>query len=243
MFALWGYLAYDPDLPDRLFKDLLAARYPALDSDKLFEAFRQASGVYPLVTSQFWRPLDFQWIPEFCFGWREGFRHFYTVRDFMDNTPLQGAGTVNIRQWVAGNADSGSTPLRTPEQVAGELDQRARKALELVSVLAATGGESALQPLNDIRSMAHLGRYYAAKIRGAVALARYDRAGNSSDQQDAVQWLEAGLAHWDAYTAEYTAARQQPLFWNRHGWIDLRTLRHDVARDLATAKRWDRDTR
>jgi hypothetical protein len=235
LFALWGRLAFEPGTPDAIFQSWLGARYPGANPRELFEAMKLASGVYPLVTSQFWRPLDFQWIPEFCFGFREGFRHFYTVDDFIDNTPLEGAGTVNIRSWIADGMPTGG--LTSPAAVADQLRQQADSALELAGTIESEGGENLDEFVNDVRAMALLGLYYSAKIDGAIALARFDHAGEKKQQLAAISSLEQALGHWEAYTQEYQKRRQQPLFWNRHRWIDLRMLRHDVARDLAVAKR------
>lgn len=265
MFRLWGYLAYDPDIPDDRFKASLATRHPGVDGDALFEAMASASRVYPLTTSFFWRPLDFQWLPEACFGWHRGYkkigyRSFYTVEDFMNNVPLEGSGVISIAKWaeacgsgvsrdcVPDVKKSGSrlTPLQqdtqTPMQVAEQLETNARRALELLNgVESQAESYEWTETRNDIRSMSLLGLYYAEKIRGAAYLALFIDRGDESMQAASVLHLKKALEYWDAYTAAYTELRHQPLYYNRHRWIDLRMLRHDVAKDVAIAQQWDRD--
>ena len=63
---LWGRLGYDPELSNARFIAILQARYPEVPGDKLFEAWQNASMVYPLVTGFHWGSLDFQWYIEGC---------------------------------------------------------------------------------------------------------------------------------------------------------------------------------
>jgi hypothetical protein len=247
MFLMWGYLAYDPKIPDGRFKALLAEKYPGVDRDALFEAMASASRVYPLTTSFFWRPLDFQWIPEFCFGWHRaykkiGYRGFYDIKDFMNNEPLEGAGVQSIANWVATckSKPCSRQGVRSPLDVAAGLEASASRALELLTrVEGESGGGEWEETVNDIRSMSLLGLYYAAKIRGAANLAKFIATGEGTFQESSVGHLKQALQHWDDYTAAYTELRRQPLFWNRHRWIDLRMLRHDVAKDIAIAQQWE----
>ena len=42
---------------------------------------------------------------------------------------------------------------------------------------------------------------YAEKIRGAVDLYRYQKAGNTNDHQSAVAHLQSASTHWSRYAA------------------------------------------
>jgi hypothetical protein len=44
--------------------------------------------------------------------------------------------------------------------------------------------------------MAHLGNYYAAKIRGGCELALFDKTGEARQQAAAVWQLETALSRW-----------------------------------------------
>ena len=50
--------------------------------------------------------------------------------------------------------------------------------------------------LNDIRSWSWHGRYFAQKLRGSVALARYRKTKDKQQQAAAVQYLSAAKACW-----------------------------------------------
>jgi len=53
-FALWGRLAYEPDLPAAAFTRLTAARFPGADVPKLTAAWADASKTFPYITRFFW---------------------------------------------------------------------------------------------------------------------------------------------------------------------------------------------
>ena len=65
-FALWGRLAYEPDLPAATFERLTAARFPGADVPKLTAAWADASKTFPYITRFFWGDIDVKWFPEAC---------------------------------------------------------------------------------------------------------------------------------------------------------------------------------
>ena len=62
------------------------------------------------------------------------------------------------------------------------------------------------ETLNDIDSMANLGRYYADKMRGAAKLALYREGGRQDSKylDQAVAHLEDAVEEWKAYAAVLT---------------------------------------
>ena len=86
--------------------------------------------------------------------------------------------------------------------------------------------------------MAHLGRYYAAKIRGACDLALFDKTGDPRQQAAAVQHLTAALSHWQDYAAAYTRQSVQPVLYNRAGVVDIPRQTADVAADVQLVRDW-----
>jgi hypothetical protein len=86
--------------------------------------------------------------------------------------------------------------------------------------------------------MAHLGHYYAAKIRGACALALFDKTGEARQQAAAVRQLETALSHWKKYSAAYTRQYAQPIRYNRVGLVDIPALIKKAADDVQMARAW-----
>ena len=239
-FALWGRLAYEPDLPAATFARLTAARFPGADVPRLTAAWADASKTFPYITRFFWGDIDIKWFPEACRK-RGG---FYTVREFVEGGTMPGAGVLNIIEWrtslLAQQQPAGVTPL----EIAATLESNATKALQALPELqrAAVAPVASAREygatLGDIETMANLGLYYAAKIRGACDLALFDKTGDTKQQASAVQHLEAALTHWKNYSATYTRQYVQPLKYNRAGLVDIPQQTQDVAADVQLARDW-----
>jgi len=90
--------------------------------------------------------------------------------------------------------------------------------------------------LEDIRAMALLGKYYAAKIRGAAELALFRASRRPQHQTLAVRHLTHAAGHWKEYTSRTGARYRNPLWTNRVGLVDWRELDAEVARDIEIAR-------
>ena len=86
--------------------------------------------------------------------------------------------------------------------------------------------------------MAHLGNYYAAKIRGAAELALFDKTAAPASREAAIKHLQIALDHWKRYATAYTLQYEQPRLYNRVGWVDVRALTTKVEHDLVIARLW-----
>jgi hypothetical protein len=83
--------------------------------------------------------------------------------------------------------------------------------------------------------MALLGKYYAAKIRGATALARFRMNRDDAQQRESVAQLTRAQGIWKDYTTRTGARYRNPLWTNRVGIVDWRELEAEVAQDIAIA--------
>lgn len=238
-FSLWGRLAYAPDLPDACFSRQVAARFPGADVPTLTSAWADASRTFPYITRFFWGAIDLLWFPEACRR-KEG---FYNVRHFVEGGTMPGAGVLNIREWRTGFLSGKMPPGVTPLEIAATLEVNATRALQALpglrqATVAPAAAREYAATLGDIEAMAHLGHYYAAKIRGACELALFDQTTGPEHQAAAVRHLEAALEHWKAYAAAYTRQYVQPVLYNRAGVVDIPGQTRDVADDIAIARTW-----
>jgi hypothetical protein len=238
-FALWGRLAYEPDLPADVFAREIAARFPGADLPLLIEAWAHASRTFPIITRFFWGDIDVKWFPEACRR-KSG---FYNVRHFIEGDTMPGAGVVRIMDWraatLAGKSPEGVTPL----EIAATLEGNAARALaDMPRLRAAAVAPGAAREyaatLGDIEAMARLGLYYSAKIKGACDLAIFDRTGETARQAASVRHLEAALRHWKEYAAAYTRQYVQPVLYNRTGIVDIPAQTVGVAADVQMAAGW-----
>ena len=237
-FLLWGRLAYDPSLPDSHFEQILAARYPRASAYHLFRALQGASQVMPLITRFFWGDIDLKWYPEACLS-HPRFRGFYTVRHFMEGSSMPGAQVLCIRDWRQRLLARRPMQQTTPLEIANALDGAAAGTFAALEVLRepAQHDPELQKTVQDCEALAWLGRYYAAKIRGACALALFDATGDAVEHKAALHHLGDALAHWKQY-ATIRDARYVPALYNRVGYVDVTALTAKVAADLDIARNW-----
>jgi hypothetical protein len=241
-FLLWGRLGYDPTLDNERIAALIAQRFPGTDGAKLLAAWQDASMIYPLVTGFHWANFDFQW-------YIEGSRSrpapaktasgFHSVETFIQQPVHPGTDNITIPDFVAGTAKGELPPGTTPPQVAEKVDRRADAALAALATFPRVppGRKNAelAATFDDIRAMALLGKYYAAKIRGATALALYRRTHLPAHQADAVGQLTVAAGFWRDYTARTAARYRNPMWTNRVGIVDWKELDAEAANDIAIA--------
>jgi len=241
-FLLWGRLSYDPQLSNDHFRKILAARFPEVPSDQLFAAWVEASQVFPYITRFFWGDIDLRWFPEACTR-HPAPKGFYTVKDFILGETMPGSGVLSIREWLSQGEKAGETAGVTPLQIAETLETHSREALRLLKELKPKEKprRELQRTLGDLEAMAYLGQYYSAKIRGAVALAEFDRDGKPEQQEAAVKHLEIALAHWKHY-ADIAHSQYNPQLLNRIGFVNLHEIAGYVEKDIAIAKQWQPGT-
>jgi hypothetical protein len=239
-FMMWGRLAYDPSLPDSHFERALAVRHPKASSSHLFRALQGASQVMPLTTRFFWGDIDLKWFPEACWSHRRSQGNgFYTVRHFMEGDSMPGAHVLNIRGWRSRLTKNEPIKETTPLEIAAALDGAAAETFAALEKLreAATEDAELQKTVNDCEALAFLGRYYAAKIRGACALALFDAKGDKAEQDNALRHLTDALAQWKNYAA-IRDAHYVPALYNRVGYVDITALTEKVAADLDISRDW-----
>jgi hypothetical protein len=233
---LWGRLGYDPSLDDARIAQLVGLRFRGVDGANLLDAWQNASMVYPLVTGFHWADFDFQWYIEACRSRPAPAKTasgFHSVETFINQPVHPGTDNISIPRFVAGETQ-GTTPL----QVAAELDARADKALltaAAISTTPAARNAELAETIEDIRAMSVLGKYYAAKIRGATALAQFRHARDSAKQREAIRHLEWAESWWLKYTQNMGSRYRNPLWTNRVGHVDWQELNAEVKNDIALA--------
>jgi hypothetical protein len=234
-FLLWGRLAYEPTIPDQRFEAILEARFPQ-GGRRVFEALSTTSKILPLVNRFYWGYFDFMWYPEA--SWSQagfvGVRDFITpkfppMRDDEDGETLR---LMSVKAFVDRGSIAGHL---TPLEVAREIDVLATEGVNrLKQVLgAATGDAELAETIGDIRAMAALGRYYAAKIRGAVELARYEKTKDAAAHAKARTELQASSEHWREYARLWSAQNVGNVF-TRLGptLVDMTAIQAAVEKDI-----------
>jgi hypothetical protein len=205
-FLLWGRLAYEPSLPNRHFQRVLSARFPEASGEDLFEAWAAVSRILPLMTRFYWGDLDFRWYPEACWS----LAGFVTVQDLIapKYQPMkadedgQVPRIMSVKAFVDGDPPAGRL---TPLDVAGLLERHASEGLKHIDRVAGGTDRTLRETRGDITAMAWLGRYYAAKIRGAVDLYRFQSTGGTRHHVRARVHLQEAASHWKRYAALWSS--------------------------------------
>jgi hypothetical protein len=238
-WMLWGRLGYNPRLDNDRLVQMLQARFPESDARQLFTAWQAASMIYPLTTGFHWGALDFQWYIEACKSRPDPAQTesgFHDVNRFITLPPHPSTGYVSIPDFVqaqlAGRSIDGTTPIEVSQQI----HENADRALAILETLNAGDSRELRKTLKDILAMAHLGKYYAHKIRGATELALY-RAGKDDDHQArAIEELTRAAESWKRYMETAMQQYRNPLWTNRVGHVDWKQLYQYALNDIDIAR-------
>ena len=235
-FMLWGRLGYDPKLDRAFFEKVLASRLPQAKPGDLYDAWQAASKIIPQVNRFHWRNWDFMWAVEICTDQRKG---FHTVEDFISCPTMEGSGLVNIRDYVERTSKKQDIEGVSPLKVADRLYAHATAAARAVATIRA----KTLKPtrelrrtLSDIEAMSLLGRYYASKIRGAVALQKFRVGKDEAQQKLSVKYLTIAAAHWKRYS-RIASSLYNPQLLARTRRTDWMAIQKDVDKDIDTARK------
>jgi hypothetical protein len=157
----------------------------------------------------------------------------------MEGDSMPGASVLNIRDWRKRITAAQPMGQTTPLEIAAALDGAANGTFAALASLRAAAREDAelRKTIADCEALGWLGRFYAARIRGASALALFDLTGDKLEQDAALQSLADALAHWKQYAA-VRDSHYVPGLYNRVGYVDVTALTQKVAADLDIARNW-----
>jgi len=237
-WALWGRLSYNASLSNQTFVALLQNKFPDVDASTLFNAWQEASMIYPTTTAFHWGALDFKWYIEGCksrAGPAQNKTGFHDVNRFITLPPHPKSGFQSIPDYVKMKKTDTTTILKTPFEVAQKLSDYADKALEGIATINPTTSKELQYTVNDIKSMALLGKYYAHKIAGAANLALYRETKEVNYQTESVENLKYALNFWEKYMVAVQVQNKNPLWTNRVGYIDFLQIKEWVSQDINIA--------
>jgi hypothetical protein len=238
-FMLWGRLGYDPDLSDDIFLKTLQARFPQTPVKKIYQPWSASSMIFPWITRLVWGDIDLKWFPEANIS-HPTHKGFYTVGEYTVREPMPGSNIRNIYLWAGIFHEGIKDSLLSPMAVA---DTLSRLSLETLNGLKALPSRNSSdfsemnQMLADMESFAHIGNYYAAKIRAACHLALFDRYADQSDKNKAVAYLKEAKLYWAQYASVYDLF-YKPALYNRVGFVDIPGLMKKVDEDITMAENW-----
>jgi|SaaInl5LU_22_DNA_1037371.scaffolds.fasta_scaffold00219_29 hypothetical protein len=238
-WMLWGRLGYNPKLSNERLQGILQNKFKEVNSQELFSAWQEASMVYPTTTAFHWGDVDFKWYIEGCQsrpGPANNATGFHDVNRFITLPPHPKSGFQSIPDYVESLEGKETFPGLDPFEVSKKLHSHANKALAFLKADLATQNKELEYTLNDIKTMAFIGKYYAHKITGATHLALFRETKNKEHQNRAEEELTLALDFWKKYTAQAMQQNKNPLWTNRVGYVNWEKTTNLVAEDIEIAK-------
>ena len=238
-WMMWGRLGYNPELTDEWFIKILQDHFPGPDAEKLFIAWQEASMIYPTTTGFHWGALDFQWYIEGCKSNPDYARNetgFHDVNRFISLGTHPGSGNQSIPDYVKMIVSGSSGDMTSPLQVSEKLHEYSDNALSIIDSINPDKNRELAITLNDIRSMALLGKYYAYKISGSVNVALFRETKDEKYRKEAVNQLTEALNTWILYTRSAMEQNINPIWTNRVGYVDWMKFTQYVEHDIEIAE-------
>ncbi len=189
---------------------------------------------------------------------------FHDVNRFISLPPHPESGFQSIPDFVQMTVKGETSDLESPFEVAAKLHAHAGKALKLLQEMdpgeegnksrgsssrvsssggnnpeanenAQTGKELEIT-LNDIKTMAFLGKYYAHKIEGSTNVALYRETRDKKYRDEAIGQLTTALEFWEKYTGTALKQNINPVWLNRVGYVDWKEITGWVKQDIEIAR-------
>jgi hypothetical protein len=236
-YALWGRLLYEPDTPDSVFAAQLGARFGREQGGELLTAWTLASRV-PLRFASFHRgTVDRSLYTEAFSRWEAGgSMEFFDINEFIDH-PVLDPLYVNIHDFVAAGGRVAGAQV-SPLQLAARLDEDCSVAGQKVAAIRARGSVSPKleAELADLEAWNAYGHYFAAKLRGGVALATFRVTHDVAQQEKAVAELTAGVGFWKTLAEAGARYNKGNILFGTSVPMSWRRLLPAVEQDVELAK-------
>lgn len=239
-YALWGRLLYNPATPDQSFERLLGERFGVEHAPDLLKAWTLASRAQLRFAAFHQGRWDGSLYTEGFTAWTDNspntsFR-FFDIENIISH-PVLDPKYVNIADFVQAGGQVPADKV-SPLQLAAELERDMAEAGRLAAAVRQRGNVSPTlaAEIADIDAWSAHGLYFAAKLRGSVALATFRRSGDKAEQAAAVAHLERAARHWHDLTAAGTLFNRPRLSHNAGVLFSWASFLPAVERDIEIAR-------
>jgi len=219
-YQQWGRLLYDPSTPDAVFANAFDQRFSGKVGGRMVDAYKLSTRTTQRIAQSFNFTWDHSFYTEGLIGNK---RDFITIEELINAKPIE-PEFVSIKDY--GDGSKAFRSKVTPLQLASALEKDNQQALEIVKGIKTTE-ETLKCEMGDVQAWAHLGLYFAQKIRTAVAL-------NQGKKAEAVRHITEAQKHWrdlvavtDGHIqASHLAITDTQFHWkNYQGQVDAEVAR------------------
>lgn len=192
-FQVWGRVAYNPDTPAEVWETEFTRRFGAAGLP-LMNGLHTASKILPRIVASSYR---YQLFPT-TRGWAEMMRQ----EDLPKFAELQGTDIeqfMNPRDAARSILSGAATSKRRPEETSRWFSQTAETVLQRVREAESAGaaGNEARSTSADLRILAWLAKFYAARLPAAVSYNLFRETGNIEALGKAIDQERAAISAWE----------------------------------------------
>ncbi|MBR6235878.1 MAG: hypothetical protein IKR01_08560 [Spirochaetales bacterium] len=240
-FTMIGRLAYDIELSDKYFADVLGEYY-GVDGEMLLSLMETAGKTIPTQNRLVWFDGD-SWYPEGNFSDTLTYGYYGISQMVKNKISFPDGNVLSIGDSAdARLSGTDTTGYVTAFEIVEELRSYGEKALELLAQVRAKGkapknGEEYEIMLDDQEAMATLALYYAEKDYAALMLRMYNQSSDSSYQNSAVESCIKASEYWKRYAGLFSKHYTDELL-SRVGWMRISELESLIEKDIDAAKNW-----
>jgi hypothetical protein len=249
-YKLWGRLLYNPHTANTVFQAEFIRRY-GKEGQNLLKAFSLAGKTPLRLGSLFDFTMDLTLYTEGFMALDDKVKRVeYISVDRLIHQPVTDPDYVSVAHYVKAITPGTSfAPNKvTPPVLIDMLERDCNEALALVKDINTSGNSALRFEVADVKTWANMGLHFAEKLKGAVALQTYRIKGGEENKQNAIKYLENALQYWDevvritrpiyndmplVHYSEQNGVRSEE---NKHLTFHWEKIRHDVAKDIETAR-------
>ncbi len=194
-YRMWGRLTYNPQTSPEVWQSEFEARFGTAAGVHVMKALEAASKVLPRIVAAAYRYVYFPTTR----GWAE-MNHQDSLPKFATEEDSDIQQFENARAEARSMLQGTDTPMRRPQETALWFT---RTASEITSELALAekaigpkAGNEFLSTATDLKILAGLARYYAARLPAAVAYNVYKESGNTTAFDEAIAGEERAADAW-----------------------------------------------
>jgi hypothetical protein len=256
MFSIWGQLSYNIKLSEDFFRRELELKFGA-EYKGLYEAWKSASLIIPIVNQVHWHDYDFQWYPEGCcmYDFETDKLIFADINEFVTCPAMPGGEYLSVEDYCEALLKGEKAAKKNPIQAAASIRDLASRALawtkqfwEINNIKKQSAGENDIPDMDrmkldelkatveDMEALSYLGQYYADKLEAAMKLCLYRKSGDRKAREEAVALLREAALSWAVYSAKSKSLYKPQLLTRLCGIVDVQRFDNLAELDVLYAE-------
>jgi hypothetical protein len=236
-YASWGRLLYNPQTPDKVFEDLLSAKYKNNIGKTALSAWKHASNNQLWFADFHMGKIDGSIYTEGFCRWPDSKEAvFFDINNIIQHPVLDTTLYINIIDWIK-NKEKTESGVMSPLDFARKLDMNNEILFKEIHQLRVMKPSPAvLAEINDLEAWYWFGRYFSDKIKAGVHLARYRYTGKD-ERVAAVKYLTSCKKWWMNYSNALAKYNKETMPFHTSHDFSWKSFQKDVEMDIEIAQK------